>query len=190
MSRTPVPFAVGDIAQLARTLRQQLDGRDSVPSHVEMLNLLAKAGGFRNFQHMKAQRADFVESQAEIVAEAQTVSDADIKRIKQVIRHFDSDGRLVRWPKKFTLRMFCLWVMWSRIPARTVLTEPEINALLLDQHHFEDHALLRRELVDRTFVERSADGRQYKRLEYQPPAEVLELFGQIPRQSATAKNHA
>ena len=173
MSRTPFPYYVSDIAQLAHTLRHQLDGFERTPSHVEMLNLLSKAGGYRNFQHFRAQR----ESQAFVPSPTQI----DVKLNKKLLRHFDQEGRLVRWPGKFTLRMLCLWVMWSHLPARATFTESEINALLEKHHLFQDPALLRRELADRGFVLRTADGRQYTRIERQPPAEAIELFRQLRR---------
>jgi len=175
MSKTPLPLHVVDISQFARTLRNQLDGLESTPSHVEMLNLLAKANGYRNFQHYRAEH----ESQMEETTSKPTLTESDLKRIKQLIRHFDSKGRLIRWPKKFTLRLLSLWVMWSHIPARTQLTEPEINELLEQWHLFEDHALLRREMADRGLLSRTADGRQYMRVEQQPPLEAMELFKQL-----------
>lgn len=175
MSNEPLPLHVGDISGFAKTLRRQLDGLDQPPSHVEMLNLLARAGGFRNFQHLKAQQTDT----PDYPATETPLSDLDRKRIKQILRHFDGEGRLVRWPGKFTLRMMCLWVMWSRTPARIEQTELEINGQLNDNHLFEDHALLRREMVDRGFLKRTDDGRKYTRIEQQPPAEIRELFRQI-----------
>ena len=47
MSRPVFPFAVGDISVLARSLHAQLSQRDGVPGHVELLNMLARAGGFQ-----------------------------------------------------------------------------------------------------------------------------------------------
>lgn len=180
MSKTPMPLHVGDISVFARNLRRQMDGLDHSPSHVEMLNLLAKANGFRNFQHLKAQAEPVLVTEPDKPAP----TEQDLKRIKQLVRHFDANGMLIRWPKKFTIRMLSLWVMWSRIPARTPHSEPELNDLLEAQHHFEDHALLRRELVDRGFLERTADGSRYTRIEQQPPVEVIEMFQQLRERMA------
>lgn len=178
MSKTPLPLHVGDISGFAQSLRRQMNDLERTPSHVEMLNLLVKAGGFRNFQHFKAQ-LEPTQSPAEPKPE---LSKTDLKRIKQLLRHFDESGMLLRWPKKFTLRMLSLWVMWSRVPTRTAHSELEINEMLRNNHHFEDHALLRRELVDRGFLERTADGRKYTRIERQPPIEVIELFRLLRKQ--------
>ena len=46
MSRPALPFASGDISALARALERQIAAHDGPPGHVEMLNMLARAGGF------------------------------------------------------------------------------------------------------------------------------------------------
>jgi len=185
MSRIPLPMSVGDVSAFARTLRTRLLESETVPSHVELLNIIAKAGGFRNFQHLKAQHEP-VETVEVTETAAQAVTEEDLKRIKRLLRLFDAEGRLIRWPGKFTLRMLCLWAMWSHIPARDTLSEAEINDLLGRWHLFEDHALLRREMADHGMVRRTADGRQYSRIEQQPPAAALELIRQIGGQATIA----
>lgn len=177
MSRTPLPLAVADIAAFARSLRHQLDGREGTPSHLEMLNLLSKAGGYRNFQHFRAQQD--ARTAFETPKSAPPV--VNYKLVNRVARFFDEQGRLVRWPGKFSQRMVCLWVMWSRVPARTPLTEREISDMLEAQHLFGDYALLRREMVDRGMVERTPDGRQYRRIEQTPPAEALAVLEHLRR---------
>ncbi|MBQ3825434.1 MAG: DUF2087 domain-containing protein, partial [Spirochaetaceae bacterium] len=42
-------------------------------------------------------------------------------------------------------------------------TEREVNDILKQFHSFNDHALLRRELFDRGYLERTADCREYWR---------------------------
>jgi hypothetical protein len=143
-----------------------------MPGHVEMLNMLARAAGSRNFQHFRAQ----------IVAEKRLLSPRDVAvpvdyvELQRLARYFDVNGRLVRWPTKFSHQEPCLWVLWSKIPARKTLSEREINDLLLANHKFEDPALLRRELKERRMVTRTIDGREYRRLERKPPAAALALI--------------
>lgn len=172
MSREPLPYSVGDVSALARSLRRQLGGFERIPGHLEMLNLLAKAGGYRNYQHLRAQAAD----RAALDAPRTAPQPADLRLVRRAARHFDADGRLVRWPKKHSLRLVCLWVLWARIAPRRALSEAEINDLLEARHLFGDHALLRRWLVDSGMVERTADGRSYTRVERRPPAEAVELL--------------
>ena len=188
MSRTPLPLHVGDVSAFAKTLRRQLEGLDELPGHVEMLNLLCKACGYRNFQHFRAEREGLPEPPESGVQPPRRaeVPAVNVKWVREAVRHFDADGCLVRWPKKFSLRHIALWVMWSRIPARTELSEPEINELLAGQHRFGDHALLRRELADRGMVERTADGRSYRRMEAEPPADAVEVIRLVRPQREAA----
>jgi len=173
MSRTLLPFQTDDISALARSLNGQLAKCERLPGHVELLNMLARATGWRNFQHFRAQNAA-----RERLDNPPPPAPApvDYARVQRVLRHFDADGQLLRWPGKFSEREPCLWVLWSKLPARQTFNEAEISRLLQAHHRFGDHALLRRELCDRGLVTRTADGRVYQRIERQPPAEALALI--------------
>jgi hypothetical protein len=46
---------------------------------------------------------------------------------RKTLGHFDTDGRLVRWPTKYAVQQRALWALWARLPARRVLTEREVN---------------------------------------------------------------
>ncbi len=175
MSRTSLPLHVGDVSAFAKSLRRSLDGLETLPSHLEMLNLLAKAGGYRNFQHFKVQ----AEARDLLEAPSPPQPAVNYKLVHKLTRFFDTEGKLIRWPGKYSQRMLCLWVIWSRIPARTTYTEKEISALLHNLHLFSDHALLRRELVDNRMMERTPDGRQYKRLELRPPDDAVALLEKL-----------
>lgn len=174
MSRKPFSIHVGDVSALARTLRRRLGEMERVPSHVEMLNLLAKSAGYKNFQHLKAEQ-----DAADTAASRQAVVEINLKRVKKAAGCFDVQGRLTHWPKKESVRLICLWVLWSRIPARSTMTELEIDEQLSLDHLFCDHAMLRRWLVDHGLVSRTPDGREYQRNEVQPPLEALEVFRRI-----------
>ncbi|WP_147822582.1 DUF2087 domain-containing protein [Salidesulfovibrio onnuriiensis] len=171
MGRTPMPLYVGDVSVLARSLRRTLLDSEHIPSHVEMLNLLAKSAGFRNFQHLKAGQ-----ERPRAGSAPQGEAKADLKRAKRAAGYFDLDGRLTRWPKKHSLRVLCLWVLWSRLPAREDMSELEFDERLVLGHTFCDHTMLRRWMVDLGLVSRTPDGREYRRIEAQPPAEALEVF--------------
>jgi hypothetical protein len=45
MSRKCIPFSAGDVSALARSLRSQLTTVARIPSHLELLNLLARDAG-------------------------------------------------------------------------------------------------------------------------------------------------
>jgi len=174
MSRTLVSLMVEDVSALARGLRKRLETTDGIPSHVEMLNLIAKSGGYKNIQHLKAEQDSTV-----AVEGLPPAVEINPKRVKKATTYFDLQGRLGSWPKKHSLRLLCLWVLWSRLPARTPLSELEIDERLSLDHTFCDHALLRRMMVDNGMIARTADGREYHRLEKQPPAEALEVFKRL-----------
>ena len=58
MSKSLTPFSCDDISALAKSLRKQLQQHESFPSHVEMLNILAKASGLQNFQQLRQQHVE------------------------------------------------------------------------------------------------------------------------------------
>lgn len=172
MSRTAIPFSTNDISSLARSLRSQLTERDHTPSHVELLNMLARAGGHRNFQSLRASAAA-----QQLLCDPEPVPEqVDFVLIRRLAGYFDAEGRLARWPGKPSLREPCLWVLWSKIAPKQAMTEGQLSQIIRAQHLFGDHALLRRELCDRGLVKRTPDGREYRRVERQPPAEALALI--------------
>ncbi len=186
MSRPVFPLAADDISAFARALRGQLARCDHLPSHLELLNMLARAGGHRNFQHFRAvaEGAGEVRPPVEPPPPAEPV---DEKRVERVARLFDAEGRLIRWPGKESWRHLCLWTLWSTVPAGETFAEREINAHLTARHLFEDYALLRREMADRGMVWRTADGRAYRRIEQRPPAEARALIRRVAARLAIGR---
>lgn len=179
MSRTQLPFAVEDVSALARALKRDIAACAEKPGHVELLNMLARAGGYRNFQHFRAQlSAEARLARAPALPQPALV---DLKRVEHAAKHFDAAGRLVRWPSKDSRRQLCLWVMWSRMPAGQTFTEAGINALLRAEHLFDDPALLRRAMFDTGLIWRTPDGRSYRRIEQRPPEEALALIRHLGR---------
>ncbi len=178
MSRTVFPLVVSDISALARSLKQQLAASETAPRHVELLNAIARSAGYRNFQHFRAQfdARDALENAALLTMPAPEPEPIDYVRLKRVIRYFDAQGRLTRWPSKAGHREPCLWVLWSRIPSATVFDERQIDRLLQANHLFGDHCLLRRELFGLGLVARTPDGREYRRIERKPPPDALALI--------------
>jgi len=174
MSRTMIPLQVDDLSHFAKTLRAQLLGRDQPPGHAELLTLLSRAAGFRNYQHLRSL------TEAAPAAEPQP----DLMRVEKVSRYFDAGGRMTSWPSKLNHQSLCFWVMWSRVPAAAVFTEREISQMLQAWHLFGDHALLRRGMVDGRLLSRTQDGREYRRVERKPPAELRPLLERIGAQAA------
>ena len=83
MSRTAVPFRVDDLSPFARTLRQSLAGHEGTPTHVELLNMLAKAAGFANYQNLRADAA----AADRLAAAAAPGSRADLSQVEKAARY-------------------------------------------------------------------------------------------------------
>ena len=174
MARTPIAFVAGDISALAKSVRAQLLERTSPPGHVELLNILARATGHRNYQHFRARAAG--SSVDDRVAPASQGDAVDLKRVQRAARHFDDHGRLLRWPARHSMQQLSLWVLWAGFPPRCSLAEAQVKALLNRQHAFADDALLRRALCDHGLIVRTADGRDYRRIERRPPSDATALL--------------
>jgi hypothetical protein len=175
MSRLALPLEVADLSAFARALRDQLDKLEHKPSHVEMLNMLCRSAGFRNYQHFRAD----AEARQRLAAAREMKPAPDYQLVEKVARHFDGEGRLLRWPSKTPHLKLCLWVLWARIPSGRVLTEREISDLLNRWHVFGDHAVLRRALFEAGLVDRTQDGRKYRRIEQKPPVELSTLLVRV-----------
>jgi hypothetical protein len=178
MPRTIFPMAVSDMSAFAKSLRAQIDRLDHKPSHLEMLNLLSRAAGFRNYQHFRASNASAAMIENFHVA-VEPEPQADERRVLHTLRVFGSDGRIIRWPGKRSQQELCLWFLWSKIPHRRVFAEREISEFLNGLHCFEDPALLRRDLFDLGLVTRKRDGSDYRRIERKPPPELSLLLRRI-----------
>ncbi len=187
MSRTIIPMEVADLSTFAKSVRQQLSALDHKPSHVEVLNLLSKAAGFRNFQHLRdnRQRADVIEDW-NLAADTVAVPVVDEARVTRTLRLFDRNGVIIRWPTKRSQQELCLWYLWSKIPREKLFSEREISALLDTLHTFGDAALLRRDMVDLGLMRRNRDGSDYRWVEKLSPPELALLVRRIAEKAAQA----
>ena len=172
MSRNLIAFASADISALARSLKEQLTALGEAPSHVQLLNMLAKSAGYRNFQHMKAEAG-----RPTLAAPAEPPPPpVDQQRVARVAGHFGTDGQLLRWPSRTNHQELCCWVLWSHLPDDMLMHEREISAWLNERHDFGDAALLRRTMVTMGLVTRTQDGREYRRVAQQPPPELAAVL--------------
>lgn len=169
MPKIAVPYAAADITNVAKTLKSALDERHEAgrppPSHVEILNLLSRAAGVRNFQALKASPPPAPDIQV-------PAADALSATARKALIQFDEAGRLVRLPNKFSVQRMCMWVMWTRFAPRRDYTEKEVNAILNSQHTFGDPATLRRELVNMQLLSREADCSRYWKEAARPDADA------------------
>lgn len=171
MTRQTIPLATTDLSAFARQLSTQLE-RNATPGHLELLNMLARAAGFRNFQHLRAaatakDRLDTPEPSF------------DQLLVERALRHFDSAGILRDWPARRSLQIPCLWVLWSRLPQGQPLHERQLNAALNAAHGFGDPALLRRDMVGLGLLSRDTDCTAYIRRELPPPPDARDLIRRV-----------
>ncbi|ACB96516.1 DUF2087 domain-containing protein [Beijerinckia indica] len=172
MSRSVFTFIAHDVSAFARLLNRELEACDGKPGHVQLLNMLTRSAGYRNYQHFRAQ----FEAEDRLRLPTPVPELIDHLRVERVIRHFDEAGALIRWPSKTNQQELCLWALWSRIPAAQSFKEMQINEILQAHHQFGDHALLRRELVNYKLIWRTPDCRTYRRIERRPPPDALAII--------------
>lgn len=86
------------------------------------------------------------------------------KRKRELHHILDEERRLTRWPSQNDLRVQALAYLASKFDEDRHYAEPAVNALLRRWAAFDDPALLRRELYERGFVDRTRDGRAYWKL--------------------------
>ncbi len=82
-----------------------------------------------------------------------------------ILQHYlDSSGRVTRWPgrkKKRDQRVVLDYLATQFEPDQTY-NEQDVNAILKQSHTFEDWAMLRRELYERGYMQRTLDGTEYR----------------------------
>ena len=79
-------------------------------------------------------------------------------------RFMDADKRAISWPKKHTDKDLVLAYLITKFEFHTTYNELEVNEILKQWHTFNDWPLLRRELFQRGYFDRSLDGSIYKRI--------------------------
>jgi hypothetical protein len=174
MARELTPLHIADLSTFARTLGRALAERHTLkpspPGHVEMLNLIARAAGHRNVQALKAAPP------AALKAPAPALPPPLTDNARKALQLFDDEGRLKRWPTKFTVQRMAMWVLWTRFEAKRVYTEREVNAILRQANGFGDHVTLRRELINHRLMTRKSDCSDYRKLAVRPDDETRALL--------------
>ncbi|QSF43038.1 DUF2087 domain-containing protein [Paenibacillus tianjinensis] len=73
----------------------------------------------------------------------------------------DCDRKLRSWPAKRTNQRIVVEYLSTNFADGVEYTEAEVNEIIKDNHTFNDHCFLRRELVDSRLLGRTSDGRKY-----------------------------
>lgn len=174
-SFSALSLVVPDLSSFARALGAALKARHTTqpepPGHVETLNLVARALGHRNVQSL---RAALRPAPGARNAPPPPVPLSDHAR--KALAQFDADGRLVRWPHKFTVQKLAMWILWTRFDAKRPYTEREVNTVLRAANTFGDHVTLRRELINHRLLTRKSDCSEYRKLAARPDDETRALL--------------
>jgi hypothetical protein len=178
-----IPFAVNDVSSLAKSLRTALQTTTLAPTQVQMLNWLAKAAGYQNFQSLRARvgtpaTVPIVAVTAKTGASKRTIRSADAAlstHAAKALMQFDDDGKLTRWPHKFAVQRVAMWGLWMRFDSKRRYSEKEVNSLLNAWHLYGDHATLRRELVNMKLLARKPDCSEYWKVA-QKPSDDIQVF--------------
>jgi hypothetical protein len=185
MSRLPLALVVPDASQFAKTLGQALKTRHASgsppPGHVELLNLIARALGHRNLQSLQADAAKTPPTTQPLpapplAAEDQPPPSRLSDNARKALMQFDSRGRLLRWPTKYSVQKLAMWVLWTLFDGRRIYTEAEVNQVLKAANAFGDHVTLRRELINHRLLARKSDCSQYRKLSPRPDDEARALL--------------
>lgn len=188
MTRLLVPLATPDVSAFGKTLKNFLDQRHAAgkapPSHLELLNLLARAVGLRNFATLKkaalaAPAATPTPVPGDLPVAAPRGDAVDLSTLSATARkallQFDDSGRLVRLPTKLSVQQMTMWALWTQFTAHRRYTEKEVNAITNAFHTFGDQATLRRELVNMKLLGRKSDCSEYWK-EPQRPGDEVQSF--------------
>lgn len=178
MTRELTPLIAADLSTFAKNVRAQLathiDGGAGLPGHVEMLNLLARAAGHRNVQALQAAAK---RNPPPTVSRWHGPKHPGLTPVAdRVLRLFDEQGRLIRWPAKRREQVLALWCLWMPFDGKRRYSEREVNEVLNAHHDFGDHCLLRRELVVQELLARTPGGEQYRKLAARPDDETAALM--------------
>lgn len=198
MTRMLLPLSIADISSFAKNLKNDLDQRHAdgleSPSHLELLNLLARATGFRNFQTLRAAVTDPLGAAGQSPTHLQAPKDVPLEAFeseacdvpidyrtltptaRKALMQFDTAGRLVRLPNKLSVQQMAMWWMWTQFAVRRKYTEKEVNQILNAHHTFGDQATLRRELVNMKLLSRKSDCSEYWKEPVRPSEDVQDFL--------------
>lgn len=190
--RHTTPLHSADLSQFAKLLRTELASHlarePKVPSHVQLLNMLARAAGHRNVQALKAQSPTQRRAEGDLPAPdtaaslpalpngAATASVPLGPTAQKALSQFDEWGRLQRWPTRFSVQRLAMWGLWLRFEGGRTYTEREVNEILKAWTTYGDHVTPRRELIEMGLLGRKPDCSCYWKEPRRPEDEVRALL--------------
>ena len=187
-----IALHIADVSAFARSIVQALKARQPLkpepPGQVELLNLIARTQGHRNWQSLRQAPPPAALPQADAGAlspsavasptpgAATSPAAALSDNARKALGQFDAQGRLLRWPVKFSVQKLVMWWLWTHFDAKRIYTEREVNAILKATIIGSDHVTLRRELINHRLMARKSDCREYRKLPARPDGETRALL--------------
>ncbi len=94
---------------------------------------------------------------------------------KWLKNYLNEEGKLISFPAKRKLKIAAMFYIASKIENGVQYSEKEINNVIDQWCCFRDAALLRREMYDYRFINRTLDGKTYWKEEEQPLPQQFDL---------------
>ena len=73
----------------------------------------------------------------------------------------DNDDKIIRWAKKQKDQNLILQYIKNKFTSGIFYSEKEVNQTIKDSITFDDYALIRRELIEKRYLNRSDDCKKY-----------------------------
>lgn len=89
--------------------------------------------------------------------------------------YLNAEGKLISFPSKRKLKVAAMFYIAASIDEEVTYSEKEINDLISKMCCFNDAALLRREMYNYRFINRTLDGKMYWKEKIQPVPEQYDL---------------
>lgn len=146
MSREKNSLEITDLSLFCKNLSKSWP--EKKPSHLALLNLVAKSTGYKNYQHYLSH------------GNAKTGFVLD-RKDRRRMRLLDDQGVVIRWPSKFSDQSVIIWYLASQLPMFRDWSEKKVNHWIQNRTAIDDHLRIRRELIGRAILGRTRDGRSY-----------------------------
>lgn len=100
-----------------------------------------------------------------------------MKGLENWIKNYlNEEGKLISFPSKRKLKIAVMFYIASNIDEDVKYSEKEINEVINKMCCFNDAALLRREMYNYRFINRTMDGKIYWKEDIQPIPEQYDLY--------------
>lgn len=89
--------------------------------------------------------------------------------------YLNAEGKLISFPSKRKLKVAAMFYIAASVDEGVMYSEKEINDMINNMCLFHDAALLRREMYNYRFIDRTLDGKIYWKEIVQPIPEQYDL---------------